>query len=206
MIPAPWASGQFEANAPFDKLVDGGTAYTVEAIRTIPEMQGTDGLDIYTKVLAPAGIPKDDTTVFLEQLIADKAVVIALTSSNASPVYVPSTYLASFPAVDGVIYEHLCLMVDLGAVPPGMIDRLSEALDQIRQYIASKIGIDATVQFGVIPTKSYVSKQQAENFETSRQLKIANSTNIVIENERLTQENIELKAYIAKLEDALKKA
>lgn len=203
MIPAPWAAGQFEAVIPFDNIVDTATYYTVEAIRTIPEMQG-EKLDIYTKVLQPAGIPKDETTKYIDEMIKAKAVIIALTSSGNAPVYVPSSYLSSFPAVDGVVYEHLCLLVDLGACPPGLADKIQEQMDYIRQYVVTSIGVDATVQTGTIPTKGYVPKEQAELWETTRQLKIADSTTLIIENEKLKKANAEQAAYIAKLEDAVK--
>lgn len=203
MIPAPWAAGQFEATAPFDKVVDEGVYYTVEAIRTVSEMQGANQ-DLYAKVLEPAGIPKDETTEFLDTLLKAKAVIIVLTSTGNAPVYVPSTYLASFPSVDGVVYEHMCLVVDLGAVPPQLAEKIQDQLDYIKQYVATGIGVDATVQVGVIPTKTYTPKQQADLWENSRQLKIAGSTNLIIENEALKQDKIEREAYIVKLENDIK--
>lgn len=203
MIPAPWAAGQFEATAPFDLVVDQSVYYTVEAIRTVGEMQGANQ-DLYAKVLQPAGIPKDETTAFLDELIKAKSLIIVLTSTGNAPVYVPSAYLASFPAVDGVVFEHMCLIVDLGAVPPQMKDKIQEQLVYIQQYVASNIGVDAAVQVGVVPTKSYVPKEQADLWENSRQLKIADSTNLIVENEALKQEKIEREAYIVKLENDLK--
>lgn len=203
MIPAPWAAGQFEATAPFDLVVDQGTYYTVEAIRTVGEMQGANQ-DLYTKVLQPAGIPKDETTAFLDELIKAKALIIVLTSTGNAPVYVPSSYLASFPAVDGVVYEHMCLIVDMGAVPPQFADKIQEQMNYIQQYVATGMGVDAAVQVGVIPTKTYVPKEQADLWEHSRQLKIAGSTNLIIENEALKKEKIEREAYIVKLENDLK--
>lgn len=203
IIPAIYSAGQFEATHPFDVVVDSTVYYTTEAIRTVSEMQSAN-IDIYSKVLQPVGIPKDETTNWINELLKNDAVIITLTSKGNKPVYVPSTYLRSFPAIDGVVYEHMCIVADLGAVPPTLKDKLKQQLDEISKYVESNIGVSATVQIGVIPTKSYVSKEQAENFENSRLLKIKNSDNLVLKNERQEKEIVELKAYITKLENALK--
>lgn len=203
IIPGIRSAGQFEAVTPFDKVVNPEVYYTTEAIRTIPEMQGLN-IDLYTMVLQPAGIPKDDTTAKINEMLTSNAVIVTLTSNGNPPVYVPSSYLSSFPAIDGVVYEHMCIVVDLGAVPPGMSDKITNQLTEIQQYVANNIGVDNKVQVGVIPTKGYVSKQQAENFEKSRLLKIQNGGNLVIENEALKKANQEQAAYILELEAAVK--
>ena len=203
IIPGIRSAGQFEAVAPFDKIVDPTIYYTTEAIRTIPEMQGLN-LDLYTMVLQPAGIPKDDTTKYIEEMLSSDAVIVTLTSNGRPPVYVPSSYLSSFPAVDGVVYEHMCIVVDLGAVPPGLSSKITNQLTEIQQYVANNIGVDNKVQVGVIPTRGYVSKEQADLFENARMLKVNAANNLVFENEASKKRIVELEAYIATLEAAVK--
>jgi len=203
MIPGIYAAGQFEAVIPFDQIVDAERYYTVEAIRTVAEMQSRN-LDIYSLVLQPAGIPKDETTKYIDEFLTNKAVIIVLTLPGDTPVYIPSTYLSSFPAIDGVVLEHLCILADCGAVTPTIKTLLDETLNEVSQVIEKSLGVKNTVRFGVIPTKSYLSKTQADAWEQSRQLAINGTTNTIIENQQLKDENAELKAYITKLETAVK--
>lgn len=203
MIPGIYAAGQFEANTPFDKVLDEKGYYSVEAVRTIAEMQGRK-IDLYTLVLAPAGIPKDQTVTFIDELIKNKAVIVTLTRNGSEPIYIPSTYLKSFPQIDGVVYEHLCLVLDLGAVPPDFKDKIGQHLVELREYVSKNIGVDNTVQVGTIPQKAYVSKEQAKQWEVSRQLKIKDVNSTTVQLETANKEISELKAYITKLEAALK--
>lgn len=204
IIPALWAAGAFEAAAPFDQVVDPAKFYTVEAIRTIPEMQALK-LDLYKTVFQPAGVSTDDYQSMLEAAISTKAVVIALTSRGRAPAYVLSTYLISFPMVDGVIYERYCIISDLGACPPALKDRLNSAIDHFNSYIKSSIGIETpNTVLGTIPTRGYVSKAQSDAWEETRKTRITVEPSDVVRIEQLTTENQQLYVYVKELEDRLK--
>lgn len=203
-IPSLRAEGSFEAEVPFDSIVKKDVAYRVEAIRTIPEMQALN-LDMYKLVFQPVGVPESDYQTVLTRAIDQQAAVIALTSRGNPVVYVLSTYFKSFPLVDGVQYEHLCLIVDLGAVPPSLKDRINSGIDHINAYVKSSLGIkDPKTSVGVIPTSSWVSKEQSEIWENSRQLQITEEPSDTIRIEQLTRANQSQAAYILELEAALK--
>lgn len=203
-IPSIRASGSFEADAPFDQIVKKDVFYTVEAIRTIPEMQALN-LDIYKLVLQPVGVSENDYQTVLERALAQEATVCALTSRGNPVVYVFSTYFKSFPLVDGVVYEHLCLVVDLGAVPPSTKDVINSGIDHINSYVKGALGIkNPKTTVGVIPTRSWVSKEQADLWENSRQLQITEEPSDTIRIEQLTSELAASRAYSAELEAALK--
>jgi len=202
MIPAINAAGRFEAAAPFDQIVNQSTYYTVEATRTIHEMEGAK-LDVYSLVFAPVGVTAEDFPTVLKRAKADGAIICALLDRNGVPVYVPTTYLTSFPLVDGVSYENMCMVASLGPVPPFMRDAMQQVLDHTKQYIAATLGVTSTIRLGTIPTVGYVSQAQADAYENTRKDNITDSSNDVAKVRALTQQIANKDAYIGKLESDL---
>lgn len=204
IIPAVWAEGSFEALPPFDTVVKKEIFYTVEAVRTVPEMQALK-LDLFKMVFEPVGVSAEDYQTVLDRAIAEEAVVVTLTSRARPPVYVISSYFKSFPLVDGVIYERLCIIADCGAVPPALKDKINSAIDHINNYLRDAIGIaNPKTTIGTIPTRGYVSKEQADAWENSRQLAIKEEPSDIVKYENLLTENKAQAAYILELEAAIK--
>lgn len=204
ILPAVHAQGSFTAKPPFDTNVKQTTFFTVEAIRTIPEMQALK-LDLFKMVFEPVGVDANDYQAKLAEAIQLGACIITLTSRNASPVYVPSNYLTSFPLVDGVTYERFCIISDLGSVPPSLKDRLNSAVDHFNGYIKKSLGIqNAVTVIGTIPTRGYVSLEQSLAWEKTRQAAITEDPSDLMRLEAVLAENAELKVYITSLENQIK--
>lgn len=202
VIPSLRAAGKFEALSPFNTIVNPDVFYTVEAIRTIPEMQALK-LNLYALLFQPIGVKEEDYAAILERANDSGAAVISLTSRNNQPVYVLSTFFKSFPLVDGVSYERVCLIVDCGPLPPGNAEMLEQTRAHVKSYVLNTIGIEADVQLGVIPTIGYVSAQDAAIFETTRKNKITDSDNDIAKIKTLEDKLIVRDAYIAELEQRL---
>ncbi|QYN80130.1 hypothetical protein PQD71_gp196 [Kosakonia phage Kc263] len=205
IIPAVWAAGKFEAEAPFNQIVKADAYYTVEAVRTVSEMLALK-VDLYKLVFQPAGVAQENYQDLLDNAKSLNAVVITLTSKNAAPVYVLSNYLKSFPLVDGVIYERVCIIADLGACPPTLKDRINSATDHFKNYLKDSVGIaNARVTIGTVPQRAYVSKEQAQIWENSRQLAITSEPSDLLNLETANKTIIAQRAYITQLENQLKK-
>ena len=202
LIPPINAAGSFTALNPFDMIVDPSKFYTVEAIRTIPEMQAMK-LNLYELVFKPIGVSQNDYPTVLERARASDAVIVSLTSRNAATVYVISTYFKSFPLTDGVKYERMALVVDLGACPPSLKDSLTQIQEDVRDLVTNAIGVTAVVRLGTVPTPGYVSKAQAGIFETTRRNKITDSDNNVARVNKLETQVAGLQEYIRELETRL---
>lgn len=192
-------AGRFEASAPFDRVVNPDNYYTVEAIRTIPEMEGLK-IDVYTRVFKPVGVSEEDFATVVARAKDVKADVVSLVDRSGTPVYVISSYLTSYPVIDGVSYERMCAIVDLGPCDPSMKDIVSVTLAHFKNYVESTLGISTNPVLGTMPTLGYVSKQQHDVYENNRKSKITDSTNDVQRNRELEAEILRLKNYIADLE------
>lgn len=202
LIPSIRAAGKFVALNPFNLVVNEDTYYTVEAIRTIPEMQAMK-LNLYELVFKPIGVLETDYATVLDRALQANAVIVSLTSRNNVPVYVISTYFKSFPLTDGVQYERMALIIDLGAVPATMAETLTLAQDEIKDYVEATIGVTTVVRVGSIPTSGYMSKEQSIIFENSRKSKITDTNNNVTRVKELETLLVARDARIAELEAAL---
>jgi hypothetical protein len=204
IIPQLYAKGSFVANAPFDSVVSPAAFYTVVDTVTPSQMQARKA-DLFKLVWEPAGVSDADYQVQLNTLINLNGAIVVLSSKNGPDVYVPSTYIKSFPLVDGVIYEHLCIITDCGAVPPDFKDVLNSAVDHFNNYMKDNCGLEnPRTVIGTIQTRGYVPKEQAEAWENTRQSKIKENPSDLVRLNNALATNAQLTAYVAELEAALK--
>lgn len=202
IIPSMKAAGRFEANPPFDRVVMPATFYTVEAIRTIPEMQGLK-IDVFTRVFKPVGVTEEMYPEILQRAIAEDSMVISLIPRIGQPVYCLTSYLKSFPLVDGFSYERMVLVADLGALPLDQKEALGQAQEHMRQYILSTYGIESTVQLGTVPVIGYLSKDEHDTLELVRKNRITDATSDLVTANQLREQIVAKDAYIAQLEAKL---
>lgn len=202
IIPAIGAAGRFEAIAPFSTVVNPNTFYTVEATRTIPEMQGLK-IKIYERVFKPIGLSEADYPTVLEKAISENAVVVSLIPRSGPPVYVLTTYLKSFPLVDGYSYERMCIVTDCGALPPEMKDNLVLAMQHFDTYIKAHFGVEGKSTLGTVPVIGYVSKNEHDVFETTRKNTITDDSNDLSRIRDLEAALVARDEYIKDLESRL---
>lgn len=203
VVPAYLTGGSFEANNPFDSVVNKDIYYTIEATRSVSEMQGRN-LDLYSLIFKPAGVADTDYQAILDNLVKVNGAILILIAKDGTRVYLPTTYLKSFPLTDGVTYERLCIVADLGAVPPTLKGLITDTITHIQQYIQAHVGIqNPVVNIGTIPVVGYVTAEQAKVFEATRQTAIANTKNDVLTIADQAATIASQAAYIAELEGKL---
>ena len=204
IIPALNAQGSFECIEPFESLCDRDLYYTVEAIRTIDELRKAKiNVDNFVNgQIGKQGTPEGDKIIKDVEVV--RGAVVTLIAQSGEMIHIPSTHFKSFPLVDGVKYERLCLFVDLGSVPPTLKEGINELKVVIKEYVTTHVGIkDPNVNIGTIPLRGYVDKARAELFELQRQDTISNNTTNVARIKELEDLHREDRAYIADLEARL---
>lgn len=204
VIPQLYAKGSFEAFPPFDSVVNPSAFYTVQSTATPAQMLAKK-VDLFKTVWGPAGASEIDYQRQLTILQNLDGAIIILSSKNAPDVYIPSTHIKSYPLVDGVIYEHLCIITDCGVVPPDFKDVLNSAIDHFNNYMKDHYGLaNPRTTLGTIQTRGYVPREQAKAWENTRQQQIkANPSDLIVLNKTLAI-NAQQAAYITELENALK--
>lgn len=202
IIPALWATGQFELLPPFDRVVNPASTYTVEAIRTVSEMQGLN-INIYQRVFVPLGVDEATYLTMLNSIAQAGGSIITLIPRKGAPVYVASTHLKSFPLVDGFLYERMVLMCDLGALSQDMKPALEEAITHFQDWILEHYGIRGVVKIGTVPVIGYVSQFDHETLETARKNRIIDNNSDLAKILSLEKQLADAQAYIRELESRL---
>lgn len=202
IIPALRVTGRFEALAPFDRVINHMASYTVEAIRTVGEMQGLN-INIYQRVFQPLGVDQATYLTMLDQIVAAGGVIITLIPRKGAPVYVVSTYLKSFPLVDGFLYERMVVVSDLGALSKDLQPALEEAVNHFNEWILQHYGIQSTVKIGTVPVIGYVSQFEHETLENARKNRITDNQSDLAKNIALEKQVASLQAYVQELEGRL---
>lgn len=202
IIPALRVTGRFEVAAPFDRVINPMATYTVEAIRTVGEMQGLN-INIYQRVFAPLGVDQPTYLTMLEQIVQAGGVIITLIPRKGAPVYVVSTYLKSFPLVDGFLYERMVVVTDIGALSSDMKPALEEAVAHFHDWVLQHYGIESSVKIGTVPVIGYVSQFEHETMETARKNRITDNQSDLAKSLSMEKTIASQQAYIKELEGRL---
>jgi hypothetical protein len=157
--------GVFSLRAPF--VANPSTAYTVQAIRTFEEIRARNS-DPMTLVYEPAGLTKEA----YQSDMAAGAVIVTLMSATEKPIYVPDTYIESYPNMGNVEYSWLVCSMSLGALPDSFDTTLLES--QIKSVVADFIGVAPTVNIGKAKLNEVVTSEQHAQLLAARKGAITN--------------------------------
>lgn len=175
-------SGAFLLRSPF--VADPAKSYTVTAHRTFAEIVARNQ-DPLALIYTPVGLT---ATAYSEDQL-NGALVIALRDTAGNILYVPDTYIESYPSMGSVEYSRLIGVVDLGMWANAR--DLDDILAAIKESVKAKIGVDATVTLARGATSSYMTEQQHVQLTAARAA-------AVTQNETATATIIRLSDEIAK--------
>lgn len=182
--PNPGISGAFILREPFTLSAD--TTYTVIALRSFEELIAR-GQNPLTLVYSPVDLTQSAYN-------ADKvegALVVCLRDKSGNLIYVPDTYIESYPNMGSVAYSRLVVGVSMGMWPD---DRdMTDVLQAIRESVAAKIGVNPVVSLTRAVATDYVSETRHAQLISTRQ-------NSQTENETDTAKIIRLSDQILKLQ------
>lgn len=177
--------GRYTLVAPFTALPT--VLYTCAAVRTYGECQAS-GLDVLNSIYILAGLTK----VEYDRDNKAGAKIVTLMSDTETPIYVPDTYIESFPNFDAVSYTHIVASLDFGALP----DFLSLANLQLEMAALASdvVGKEPTVKIHRAASTGLITPAEHEVAEVARVAAISRRTTY-------RAENIQLRARITTLEE-----
>lgn len=196
-IPAIGTRGIYSLNVPWTTTP--GVVYVCAAIRRFIDLANL-GTDVYETYYAPSGLSQSD----YEQDRRNDEMIVTLISETTAPIYVPSSYIASFPDLSYRNYHHVVLSASLGPLPD-YID-LTFVRDQVATAVSEVVGQQATVQLSVAPLRGTVSPDEHEVLEAARQAAIINRTTDYARFLEVSQENTQLHQRLAIAETILKES
>ena len=100
--------------------------------------------------------------------------IITLLSDAYPPVYVPSSFILSYPDQANRAYQLVVMSAMMGPLPAAL--DLTFAKQQMSTQLAAIVGVPVTVNLAIAPSSDVVTPEQAELLEATRQAAITNST------------------------------
>ena len=168
VIPPIGISGIWNLNTPFDALLKKGVPYTLRAIRQL------------TDILSSGGDPETDyyiankltSNIYLADL-AINVSILSLQDTSSNIIYVPSSFVKSYPNIGGVSYRVLALTANIGAIPDDL--SLAYLLSKITDDIKETIGVNAIVKLAALSSPTLLSNADAAAVEAARQANIGSN-------------------------------
>lgn len=171
--------------------------YRCEAIRSFADIVER-GMDVYERFYLPTGLGKEA----YEQDRRLGANIITLMSDQGPVVYVPDTYIESYPNMAAVTYHHVVLSCSLGAIPE-FLD-LAYVQQQVANVVRDTLGLTPVVKYHSAPHTEFISPTQHEYLEANRTAALGQ---VVTDHGRirtLQNENTALRQQLAALEQIIK--
>lgn len=165
ITPPLLAKGRYTVRAPFE--VKETSIYTCIALRKFEDIVEL-GEDVYQTYYQPFGL----TTAVYQLDVRAGAVIVTLQDPYGEVLYIPDTYILTYPNMGDITYHHVVVSVSLGPLPTTV------PLDYLKQQMASiasdVTGVDAIVREHIAPTIGAVTPTQHEILEAARVLRVTN--------------------------------
>lgn len=197
LIPPPGTRGLYSLLAPFDTLLQPATLYKCAAIRSFTDVEN-GGKNVYETYYQPYQIEQSRAS----QDRKDGVYIVTLLSDKFAPIYVPSSFIASYPDQTNKNYHRVILSADLGPLPDTL--DLTFVKTQMASVISQSFGVTPSINVAVAPMTGVVSYEEHDAREAARQGAITNSTTDYAKWQQALKANNELKARLAILEQIVK--
>jgi hypothetical protein len=173
ITPPLGARGLFVLRAPFNAKAT--VVYRVTGERSFEDLINR-GVDPMKLVYDPVSLVEAD----YQADVAAGAAIITLMSDSEKAIYVPDTYIDSYPNMGVVPHSWMVATVDLGILPDSYdLTRLTQS---VKQAVSDYIGVESTVSVATIPTTDAVTQEQAVADAAARSAAIAIRTTPYAEN------------------------
>lgn len=146
------------------------TIYICKAIRKFTDLEVL-GKNVFEEYYKPQGLTQAN---FQEDSRAGAALITLMAESGSEVIYVPDTYIDAFPNMGDYHYRHMVLSASLGPIPDNL--SLDWALEQVREVLATTLGIDPTVLLHEGAVRTPVSPTEHDRIEAARLAKVTNQT------------------------------
>lgn len=168
LIPPLGTSGVYKLKIPFNNALRLNVAYRCAAIRRFNDLLES-GVDPYQEYYAPYQISQQ---VYQADAQANVAIV-SLASDADHWVYVPSSFIESFPNQGGIPYQGLVLGVPLGPVPTYMdLTGVKVALENV---VRDHLGISVQANFVSVTEVQNLAQEDHDRLEASRANAVSNA-------------------------------
>ncbi len=163
VVPPLNATGLYVVKEPYK--LQPGVAYSCIATRNLQDL-ALKKIPVWERYYSPYGLSKE----IYQQDETNEVVLVTLFSDDYGAVYVPSSYIESYPDLSGVRFRHRILSLSLGAIPDTL--PLADLQQKMAELASDVVGIEPMVTIHTVELSSVVSNEDALRFEKARQARI----------------------------------
>lgn len=165
LTPPLLAKGRYTLKAPYSAKET--VIYTCIALRKFDDITEL-GEDVYETYYQPVSLTQNDYKADYNL----GAVIVTLQDPYGEVIYVPDTYILSYPNMGDVAYNHVVLSVSMGPIPNYLpLDYVKQQMSAIASDI---IGVDAVVREHIAPSIGAITPTQHEILEAARTARVTN--------------------------------
>jgi hypothetical protein len=163
------------------------------------------GKDIHETFYKPMGL---DLALANEDILKG-VVFVGLLGTDGSRIYVPDTYIESYPDQTAITYDYTVLSVDLGPQPSDM--DLTSLIDEFKFIARDHTGIDIEniiVHIGRAQSNTMLTQEQHIAANDARMLKKTNTPPTTVQmlekDERIRQQDVLIAELLTQIENMKK--
>lgn len=199
--PMMYARGKYELKTPW--IANVAKIYTCIAIRSFEDIykQGEDVYKTYYEQYVREGDVIGGTAFNFEAETELLPNICTLRSEDNELIYVPDTFILSFPNTTMVPYSNVVIGINLGPLPDELDLLHIEGL--LKDNVLKHFGVNAEVNAMRLPMSSNPSPEEHEQLEIVRQAAITNNTSLEERIEGLLKIIDDQRFYIAQLEQSV---
>lgn len=197
VTPPIGAYGRYTLKSPW--TINSTISYRCISHRMTEEIVSS-GRNVFETFYQPVGLTSD----VAEADIALGVIFVGLLGTDGSRIYVPDTYVESYPDQTAVVYEYTVMSVDLGPQPSD-ID-LTAASEEIKLIVEKYTGIKSElidIYASNAPSTTSMTAQEHIDLMDARRLAIENNVTSEVKILELTESNIKNEQLVKLLTEQL---
>lgn len=167
LTPPLRAKGIYSVKTPF--IVQPTKTYECIALRKFSDIVKAGG-DVYTEFYQPVGL---DTSVYQSDN-ANNVIIVTLIDESGTAIYIPNSYITSFPNMGNVPYYRYVLSVDIGPLPSYFDPSVLQT--SIGDFVLEHVGVEnAVVKVHTAPASGTITPEQRDALEVARLARITDA-------------------------------
>lgn len=166
ITPPIHTTGLYSFFTPFVQDLD--LVFRTHAVRSFDELIARQ-IDPYEEYYKPKNISEKS----YQEDAAMGASIVTLISAEDEYIFVPNTYIESYPGMNGLRYERKLILFDLGPLPSTF--QIDYMIGDLKDLIKKGVGVDeekAKIKFTTVPMSSTVAHEDHIQLEATRRAAI----------------------------------
>lgn len=169
LIPPIGTKGRYILHDPFGAAIHPTELYQLSAVRYFEDIENNGG-NVYDLYYKPFNLPESQ----VQTDRGNRVALLTLTTPKYPPIYVPTSFVQSYPDLNVRPYSQYILTLSLGPLPDDVI--LEPAMNAVANAASDFLGVTPQVFTASIPLSDLITAEDHENREVTRQAAIADRT------------------------------